>query len=72
MSNRGQALDKALEERDDRGDGGLLKHDLGDPNAIRIFVRAPREVASILPVPIDKDLSQNRGAVRLLFHRFIL
>lgn len=36
---------------DDGGDGGLLEHDFGDPDAIGVVIFTPREGAEILFVP---------------------
>ncbi len=49
-----EALEESLEVRNDRRHPGLLEHDLGDPDRVRIVRASPREVPSVFPVPTEQ------------------
>ncbi|SOZ15051.1 conserved hypothetical protein [Cupriavidus taiwanensis] len=52
--HRGQLRDEALEVVDHRADLGLLQHDLGQPDAVRIAGVLPRQVVpAVLALPCD-------------------
>jgi hypothetical protein len=60
----GPARQKFLEVRPDRFDAGLLQHDFGQPDPVRIGPlarrRPPRQPAAMAVVPIE----QQRGAAK--------
>ena len=51
MGERWEAMEKAFEMRDDGGDLGLLKHDLADPDAIRVAIEPPGKRPGVLAEP---------------------
>src|SRR5262245_60197826 len=57
-------VQKALEVGDDRADRGLLQHDLGDPDPVRIARAPPREIAAVAPVPRDETAGEGAGGLR--------
>jgi len=50
----GEALQETLVVGDDRGDPGLLEHDLGHPDAVGIARFAPGQVPLVCPVPVEQ------------------
>ena len=46
--------EEPLEVRHDGRDSGLLKHDLADPDAIRVAVLAPGQVAAMGGEPVEE------------------
>src|SRR5262249_5694077 len=54
----GKAFEKTLEERDGRGNLGLLEHDLTHPDAVGISVLPPGQVALVLGIPVKQARRQ--------------
>ena len=56
----GPAREERARNRPDGRDGGLLQHDLAEPDAVRIgplaWPRAPRQVAAVPVVPGEERL----------------
>jgi len=60
---RGEALEKGVIVLLDPSHLGLLEHDLGDQDAIRIARPAPGEVASVPPKPSEQPPAKGNGVV---------
>jgi hypothetical protein len=45
-------LDKAIEIGSDSADLGLLEHDSGNPNLVRVATMPPREIGTVLVEPV--------------------
>jgi hypothetical protein len=45
VAQGGEGVQEAVEVRHDGGDGRLLKHDLADPDVVRVAAAAPGQVA---------------------------
>jgi hypothetical protein len=44
---------KPLVEWNNRGNSGLLEHDFGNQDCVRVASPSPRQIALILPIPGD-------------------
>jgi hypothetical protein len=57
----GKGGEEAVEVGLDRLGAGLLEHDLGDEDGVRIAGMSPRKVAAVLAVPVQKEGDGGRG-----------
>lgn len=55
---RWEARQETLVVRHNGIDAGLLKHDLRDPNRVRVACMAPRKVAGVVVVPLQELVSE--------------
>jgi hypothetical protein len=53
--------------RNDSGDLGLLQHELGNEDRVRIAGAAPGKIAAVLAIPRDEGAAE-RGGVREWIH----
>ena len=65
VGERREGGEEPLEVRDDGGDRGLLEHDLADPDAVRVAVGPPGQVAAVAVEPGEQGFAEGgEGAGR--------